>query len=95
MGIKEMLAEEDAGFISLRQLLTEMVRTESCSLEQAAAILYRRLKAENGTPDWVTYTLAEGIKNVPWNGSNAPEAALLYVIDHGNFYKEMEDDIPF
>lgn len=93
MGIKEILAEQDAPYISLRQLLTDIAASDGCSLGEAATVLNRLLATKRDAPTWASYTKANGILMAPAN--NKARDCLLYVVNNGKFYDFDDDDIPF
>ena len=53
MSVKNLLAMQEAGFISLHELLTLMTKIDGASYEQAATLLYRLLWSDrSGMPNW-------------------------------------------
>lgn len=98
MGIRELLAEQDAEFVSLRALLEQMSTTEGVTLQDAATALARWLNTCGDAPEFHSWTRIGGI----CSASRAEQAkacgALSRVANGGDFrpsFEDMDDDIPF
>ena len=62
MNIKNLLANQEAGFISLQNALAKMTAQYGASYQQTATILHRLLSEEHEHPQWKTINQLDGIK---------------------------------
>ena len=96
MGVKKFLEKQDAGFISLHDLLVQMTNAgDGCTLQEAAIALSRLLweAGQYESPSWLHKDPMRGITEA--NGSK-PGMQLAYVAKNGRFeWEELSDDIPF
>ncbi|GAB1394782.1 hypothetical protein MASR1M60_29460 [Rhodocyclaceae bacterium] len=62
MSVKNLLAEQAAGFISLHDVLNRMTQVDGASYQEAATLLHRLLWAENedARPRWHEYSTLYG-----------------------------------
>lgn len=98
MGIKETLAEEDANFVSLRSLLTQMCAAEGVTMQDAATQLLRLLRRREDAPEWHTWDRVDGVRGISRTDRPKASAALRHIADTGqpaNEWEEMDSDIPF
>ncbi len=99
MGITTLLQEERSQFISLRELLELLTKYgNGCTLKDAAAFLYSRLKAERDA-GWCIYDPAEGFDIISMYQVNEAMDVLKLVARTG-VYSEQEnfgwdDEVPF
>ena len=96
MGVKKLLAKQDAGFISLHDLLLKMTKAgDGCTLQEAAMVLCRLLADSDhrNRPRLQMKSFTHGILIVP-DRPSSPIQRLHYVTDNGNF-ESNHDDIPF
>ena len=96
MGVKKLLAQQDAGFISLHDLLLKMTKAgDGCTLQEAAMVLCRLLADSDSSnrPRLKMKSLTHGILTI-LDRERSPIQRLHYVADNGNF-ESNHDDIPF
>jgi hypothetical protein len=63
MGVKRLLAKQTHGFISLHDVLTQMMEIDGATYQQAAEALYRQFwqEYEQGSPEWCKTDLGYGL----------------------------------
>ena len=67
MGVKDLLAKQDSGFISFHELITRVASLDHASYQQAALWLHRLLnnpQSEYISPNFSGYTLLNGITDL-------------------------------
>lgn len=67
MGVKDLLAKQDSGFISFHELITRVASLDNASYQQAALWLHRLLnnpQSECISPNFSGYTLLNGITDL-------------------------------
>lgn len=67
MGVKDLLAKQDTGFISFHELITRVASLDNASYQQAALWLHRLLnnpQSEYISPNFSGYTLLNGIADL-------------------------------
>ncbi len=59
MSVKKLLAKQEAGFMSLHDVLTEMTKIDDASYQQAATALHRLIMKNpiDAAPTWWTKTI--------------------------------------
>lgn len=62
MSVKNLLAEQAAGFVSLHEVLTRMTQVDGATYQEAATLLHRLLWAadEISQPNWFEFSLLYG-----------------------------------
>jgi hypothetical protein len=102
MGIREELAEEQANFVSLRQLIEQLSAAENVTLQDAADWLSRKLGMADDSerPAWCEFWRGKGIQTVSGNDVAKAWRTLQAVISKGAFeqptaFEDLDDDIPF
>lgn len=93
--VKDFLASQRAGFISLHELLEAMTKQgEGCSLAEAAAVLAQIIEHEWLDNPWVTHSASHGIKDYAPRCGETPEDLLRHVV-RGNTFEGDPYAIPF
>jgi hypothetical protein len=89
MGIKELLAQQDASFVSLCHLLMTMVESDGCTLQETAQVLLRLLNQSDrkDRPRWISHSKSHGDVLVE---ATVPLASLRRLVEHGRFEREPE-----
>lgn len=67
MGVKDLLAKQDSGFISFHELITRLMSLDNASYQQTALCLHRLLnnpQSEYVPPDFSSYTLLNGVTDL-------------------------------
>lgn len=64
MSVKKLLAQQEAGFISLHDVLTRMTEKDGASYQEAATVLYRLIATypEEWLFMWWTKTALHGVR---------------------------------
>jgi hypothetical protein len=102
--IKDLLAKRETEFISIRDLLDQMVREFGGSLDEAARLLAAWLEKPETSNGWVPVLYERGIAN--WREADVDhyrygEVAAHYVIEAGkptrpiSQWEGLSDEIPF
>jgi len=98
MSVKDLLATQQAGFISLHEVLTRMTQVDGATYQEAATLLHRLLWAEdeNARPRWYEYSPLYG-KRVASDTAQAKAAweCLRQAAHSGLPDAWSEDEIPF
>jgi len=100
MGIKELLAERDGDFISLRALIQQLGAEEHVSIQDAATFLLRCIEDadESERPLWHHKSRIAGVEIATSGEQIRARRALLHLATEGKFelgLAEMDDDVPF
>jgi hypothetical protein len=98
MSVKKLLAQQEAGFISLHDVLTRMAEIDGASYQQAATVLHRLIAAD---PDkwlfmWWTKTALHGVRQATNRDESDALACLRQAALSGEPQEELdENEIPF
>ena len=96
VGVKNMLAEHAAGFISLHDVLTRMTQTVGATYQESAIALYRLLSAagDHRSPQWKFWDDLRGKQAL--SDRDALEAwECLVQAARSGVPEELDDEIPF
>lgn len=103
MSVKELLAKQEAGFISLHEVLRRMTQIDGATYKEAAIALFRILDAaDKSAPGWWVKDKIRGV----FPASNSDEkAAWQCLVEAATFgeptkktapsFEDLGDEIPF
>lgn len=101
MGVKKLLEKQDAGFISLHDLLSKMTEAgDGCTLQEAAVALCALLWETDQfkRPSMLNKTNTRGLMLASPGLNSTPMQRLQHIAKTGEFEsneREISDDIPF
>lgn len=97
MSVKNLLAEQAAGFVSLHEVLTRMTQVDGASYQEAAILLHRLLWAEDEKlrPSWYEYTTLYGRRVAGGSQGKAAWECLRQAANSGLPSEWDADEIPF
>ena len=98
MGIREILAEQDAEFVSLRSLIEQLAAADGSSIKDVATYLHRLFEISSDAPEWYSRTGPDPMQWMTPKAARNAANALRYVALHGTFgeqWSDVDDDIPF
>lgn len=97
MSIKNLLVKQQAGFISLHEVLTRMTQADGATYQEAATLLHRLLWAEdeNIRPRWYEYTTLYGKRLASDKQGTASWECLRQAARSGVPFEWTNDEIPF
>ena len=96
MSVKDILAKQEAGFISLHEVLTKMTMIDGASYQEAAKVLYRLMNENQNNLlfVWHTKTDLKGVREA----SNIEEKDAVNCLKQAAMSgrpEEYDDQIPF
>ena len=95
MGVKKLLAKQDAGFISLHDLLLKMTQAgDGCTLQEAATVLFRLLDSSEhpDRPRWLIKGKVEGLREASEGFNFSGTRCVRYAATHGKFEPDADWD---
>jgi hypothetical protein len=97
MSVKNLLATQRAGFVSLEEVLTRMTQVDGASHREAATLLHRLLWAEDESvrPRWYEYNVLHGKRVASDEQGMAAWECLRQAVLSGLPDRWTEDEIPF
>lgn len=97
MSVRNLLAIQQAGFISLHDVLTRMTQADGATYQEAATLLHRLLWAEdeNIRPRWHEYSTLYGKQLASNRGEAAAWGCLRQAVHSGIPDGGIDDEIPF
>jgi hypothetical protein len=96
MNVRNLLATQQAGFVSLHEVLTRMTQIDGASYQEAATLLHRLLRAEDEhfRPRWYECTTLYG-KRLASDTQGTASWECLRQAAHSGLPLEWDDEIPF
>ena len=92
MGIKKLLAQKYAGFISLDEVLGQMSKSSGVSYQEAATALHILLEeAAFDAPRWRVKNLLKGISGATFDQHDSAATTLRNIAEWGY----PSDELPF
>ena len=97
MNVKNLLATQQAGFISLHEVLTRMTQADGATHQEAAMLLHRLLWAEDESvrPRWHEYSTLYGKRVASDKQGTASWECLRQAANSGVPAEWSDDEIPF
>lgn len=97
MNVKNLLATQQAGFISLHEVLTRMTQADGATHQEAAMLLHRLLWAEDESvrPRWHEYSTLYGKRVASDKQGTASWECLRQAANSGLPAEWSDDEIPF
>lgn len=97
MSVKNLLAKQEAGFISLHEVLTKMTQIDGANYQEAATLLHRLLWAndEELRPQWHECDNLYGKRRASDHQAKAAWECLRQAAQAGMPPEWTEDEIPF